>query len=188
MVQGNGFALSDLKVDQISGDTKQAVVWVQFKNFGKDETVIFNLIHDDQGWMIDEIISGSRAQSIDRPVSCVGHEPGDGGCDALLVARRLPPHLRYTFASPALLPSPNIRRQTPISFAEVSEWTIRKAARSPAATRLIAASRAAPRLCIHARRVHSFSLHKRGALSIPRGTGTVRYDRKSKSGNFAVAN
>ena len=57
MVQGNGFALSDLKVDQISGDTKQAVVWVQFKNFGKDETVIFNLIHDDQSWMIDEIIS-----------------------------------------------------------------------------------------------------------------------------------
>ena len=37
---------------------KQAVVRAQFKDFGKDETVIFNLIHDDQGWMIDEIISG----------------------------------------------------------------------------------------------------------------------------------
>ena len=58
IVQGNDFALSDLKVEQISGDTKQAVVRAQFKDFGKDETVIFNLIHDDQGWMIDEIISG----------------------------------------------------------------------------------------------------------------------------------
>jgi len=57
-VQGNDFDLSDVTAEQISGDAKQAVVRAQFKNFGKDETVIFNLIHDDQGWMIDEITSG----------------------------------------------------------------------------------------------------------------------------------
>lgn len=57
-VQGNDFDLSDLKVEQTSGDAKQAVVKAQFKNFGKDERVIFTLMHDDQGWMIDEIISG----------------------------------------------------------------------------------------------------------------------------------
>jgi hypothetical protein len=34
------------------------VVRARFKNFGKDETVIFELIHDDQGWVIDEITSG----------------------------------------------------------------------------------------------------------------------------------
>ncbi len=40
---GNDFALSDLKVEQTSGDAKQAVVKAQFKNFGEDETVIFTL-------------------------------------------------------------------------------------------------------------------------------------------------
>ena len=34
------------------------MVKAQFKNFDKDETVIFSLIHDQQGWMIDEITSG----------------------------------------------------------------------------------------------------------------------------------
>jgi hypothetical protein len=56
-VQGNDFDLSDVTAEQISGDAKQAVVRAQFKNFGKDETVIFNLIYDE-GWMIDEITSG----------------------------------------------------------------------------------------------------------------------------------
>lgn len=37
-VQGNDFELSDIKVEQVSGDAKQAVVRAQFKNFGKDET------------------------------------------------------------------------------------------------------------------------------------------------------
>lgn len=37
---------------------RNAVVRARFKNFGKDETVIFELIHDDQGWVIDEITSG----------------------------------------------------------------------------------------------------------------------------------
>lgn len=57
-VQGNDFDLSDVKAEQISGDATAAVVRAQFKNFGKDETVLFTLIHGDQGWMIDEIISG----------------------------------------------------------------------------------------------------------------------------------
>lgn len=57
-VQGNDFDLSGLKVEQLTGDAKQAVVKAEFKNFGKDETVIFTLMHDDQGWMIDEITSG----------------------------------------------------------------------------------------------------------------------------------
>ena len=35
-VQGNDFELSDIKVEQVSGDAKQAVVRAQFKNFGKD--------------------------------------------------------------------------------------------------------------------------------------------------------
>jgi hypothetical protein len=48
-VQGNDFDLADVKTEQISGDAKEAVVRAQFKNFGKDETVMFNLIHDDQG-------------------------------------------------------------------------------------------------------------------------------------------
>ena len=62
-VQGNDFELSDIKVEQVSGDAKQAVVRAQFKNFGKDETVIFNLVHDDRGWMIDEITSGCNVLS-----------------------------------------------------------------------------------------------------------------------------
>jgi hypothetical protein len=62
-VQGNDFELSDIKVEQVSGDAKQAVVRAQFKNFGKDETVIFTLIHGDQGGMIDEIASGCNVLS-----------------------------------------------------------------------------------------------------------------------------
>jgi hypothetical protein len=62
-VQGNDFELSDIKVEQISGDAGRAVVRAKFKNFGKDETVIFNLIHDDQGWMIDEIMLGCNLLS-----------------------------------------------------------------------------------------------------------------------------
>jgi hypothetical protein len=57
-VQGNDFELSDVRAEQISGDAAQAILRAQFKNFGKDETVMFTLIHDDQGWIIDEIISG----------------------------------------------------------------------------------------------------------------------------------
>ena len=57
-VQGNDFDLSDIEVEQVSGDAEHAVVRARFKNFGKDETVIFELIHDDQGWAIDEITSG----------------------------------------------------------------------------------------------------------------------------------
>jgi hypothetical protein len=57
-VQGNDFDLFDIEVEQVSGDAEHAVVRARFKNFGKDETVIFELIHDDQGWVIDEITSG----------------------------------------------------------------------------------------------------------------------------------
>jgi hypothetical protein len=57
-VQGNDFDLSEVKTEQISGDATQVTVRATFKNFGKNETVIFTLIHDDQGWMIDEIVSG----------------------------------------------------------------------------------------------------------------------------------
>lgn len=57
-VQGNDFDLSDIEVEQVSGNAEHAVVRARFKNFGKDETVIFELIHDDQGWVIDEITSG----------------------------------------------------------------------------------------------------------------------------------
>jgi hypothetical protein len=57
-VQGNDFDLSDIEVERVSGDAQHAVVRARFKNLGKDKTVIFELIHHDQGWAIDEITSG----------------------------------------------------------------------------------------------------------------------------------
>jgi hypothetical protein len=58
IVQGNDFELSDIKVEQVSGDADKAVVKADFKNFGKPVTVMFDLIHDKDGWAIDEIVSG----------------------------------------------------------------------------------------------------------------------------------
>jgi hypothetical protein len=48
-VQGNDFELFDIKVEQVSGDAEHAVVRARFKNSGKDETVIFNLVHGGPG-------------------------------------------------------------------------------------------------------------------------------------------
>jgi hypothetical protein len=50
--------MSGLKIEQQSGDANKAVVQAQFKNFGEDHTVTFDLLHDDKGWMIDEMRSG----------------------------------------------------------------------------------------------------------------------------------
>ncbi len=58
IVQGNDFELSDIEVEQVSGDADKAVVSAQFKNFDKPVTVMFDLIHDKDGWAIDEIVSG----------------------------------------------------------------------------------------------------------------------------------
>jgi hypothetical protein len=57
------FELSAVKVEQKSGDPQKAKVEANFKNFGKDTTVTFDLIKDDKGWMIDEMTSGCETLS-----------------------------------------------------------------------------------------------------------------------------
>jgi hypothetical protein len=57
-VMGQDAELSNLKIEQPSGDASKAVVQAKFKNFGKEHTVTFDLSHDATGWMIDEMRSG----------------------------------------------------------------------------------------------------------------------------------
>ncbi len=58
IVMGNDALLTDIKVKQIEGGPKAAVVDAYFKNLGKATTVTYDLLHDKQGWMIDEMRSG----------------------------------------------------------------------------------------------------------------------------------
>jgi hypothetical protein len=58
LVMGQDVKLSDLKIEQQAGDTPKALIRASFKNFGEAHTVTFDLIHDDKGWMIDEVRSG----------------------------------------------------------------------------------------------------------------------------------
>jgi hypothetical protein len=57
-VMGQDAQLSNLRIEQPSGDANKAVVQARFKNFGKEHTVTFDLSHDATGWMIDEMRSG----------------------------------------------------------------------------------------------------------------------------------
>ena len=58
VVMAQDTEMSGLKIKQQSGDANKAAVQAKFKNFGEDHTVTFDLLHDDKGWMIDEMRSG----------------------------------------------------------------------------------------------------------------------------------
>jgi hypothetical protein len=57
-VMGNDFDLSDIEVHEMAGDGQKAVVQARFKNFGVETSVTYDLVHDKDGWMIDEMTSG----------------------------------------------------------------------------------------------------------------------------------
>lgn len=72
-VQGNDFKLTDLtfETNAAAGDT--ATVTARFKNFGEPATVVFDLVRDDKGWMIEEMTSGCTtltSQISDTPEKC----------------------------------------------------------------------------------------------------------------------
>lgn len=58
-VDGQDFDLSDLKIGNpaISGDAAQ--VEVTFKNFDAAEDLVFSLVHESDGWKIDDIVSSN---------------------------------------------------------------------------------------------------------------------------------
>jgi hypothetical protein len=58
IVMGNDALLTDVTVEQKKSGPNTAVVDAHFKNLGKDTTVTYDLIRDQQGWMIDEMTSG----------------------------------------------------------------------------------------------------------------------------------
>jgi len=58
IVMGNDALLTDVKIKQIKGGPKSAVVDASFRNLGKATTVTYDLLRDKQGWMIDEMRSG----------------------------------------------------------------------------------------------------------------------------------
>jgi hypothetical protein len=58
IVMGNDALLTDVKIKQIKGGPKSAVVDASFRNLGKATTVTYDLLRDKRGWMIDEMRSG----------------------------------------------------------------------------------------------------------------------------------
>ena len=62
-VQGQDLELTDLNVEDVSGSADKATVKATFKNFGEAKEVTFDLIRDDKGWVIDEMMSGCQSLS-----------------------------------------------------------------------------------------------------------------------------
>ena len=60
-VQGQDFELTDLNVEEVSGSADKATVKATFKNFGEAKEVTLDLIRDDKGWVIDEMMSGCQS-------------------------------------------------------------------------------------------------------------------------------
>jgi hypothetical protein len=56
-VQGNDFKLTDLTFETTAAAGDTATVTVRFKNFGEPATVVFDLVRDGEGWMIEEMTS-----------------------------------------------------------------------------------------------------------------------------------
>ncbi|ODS01411.1 hypothetical protein AUC69_07000 [Methyloceanibacter superfactus] len=72
-VQGNDFKLTDLTFETNAAEGNTATVTARFKNFGQPATVVFDLLHDDKGWMIEEMTSGCATlttQLTDLPEKC----------------------------------------------------------------------------------------------------------------------
>jgi hypothetical protein len=58
IVMGNDALLTDVEVEQKKSGPDTAVVDAHFKNLGEATTVTYDLLRDEQGWMIDEMRSG----------------------------------------------------------------------------------------------------------------------------------
>jgi hypothetical protein len=56
-VQGNDFDLTDLTFETAAAEDDTATVTARFKNFGRPVTVVFDLVRDGEGWMIEEMTS-----------------------------------------------------------------------------------------------------------------------------------
>jgi hypothetical protein len=72
-VQGNDFKLTDLTFETNAEEGDTATVTARFKNFGEPATVVFDLLRDDKGWMIEEMTSGCTtlsSQISDAPEKC----------------------------------------------------------------------------------------------------------------------
>jgi hypothetical protein len=54
-IMGQDYVLSDLKIEPQKDDDKTAKVRVSFDNQGRDIVLLFDLIRDTKGWMIEEM-------------------------------------------------------------------------------------------------------------------------------------
>jgi hypothetical protein len=73
IVMGNDALLTDVKIEQKQSGPGTAVVEAHFKNLGTATTVTYDLVHDSEGWAIDEMTSGCTTLSgvlKDEPPKC----------------------------------------------------------------------------------------------------------------------
>jgi hypothetical protein len=59
-IMAQDYELTDLKFETEADDGNTAKVKASFNNFGRPTVVVFDLIHGDQGWVIDEMTSGCQ--------------------------------------------------------------------------------------------------------------------------------
>ena len=57
-VNAQDWEIENLEVEQIAADGGKAAILVRFDNFGRRETISYNLLKDETGWVVDEISTG----------------------------------------------------------------------------------------------------------------------------------
>jgi len=57
-VNAQDWEIENLEVEQIAADGGKAAILVRFDNFGRRETISYNLLKDENGWVVDEISTG----------------------------------------------------------------------------------------------------------------------------------
>lgn len=73
IVMGNDALLTDVEIEQKRSGPGTAVVDAHFKNLGAPTTVTYDLVHDSEGWAIDEMTSGCTTLTgvlKDEPPKC----------------------------------------------------------------------------------------------------------------------
>jgi len=73
IVMGNDALLTDVNIEQKQSGPGTAVVDAHFKNLGTATTVTDDLVHDSEGWAIDEMTSGCTTLTgvlKDEPPKC----------------------------------------------------------------------------------------------------------------------
>lgn len=62
-VMAQDYDLTDFKLEPLSDDGRIARVKASFVNLGRPTEVVFDLVHDGDGWTIDEMTSGCETLS-----------------------------------------------------------------------------------------------------------------------------